>query len=73
MMLLLHPHIPREGSALYTAQEILDTILLLNSLTEMNHSLRDAQKCLQYKADSDTGLLRDHFKESMVFTVKSEK
>ena len=28
---------------------------------------------LQHKADSETGLLRDHFKESMVFTVKSEK
>lgn len=73
MTLLLHPHIPREGSALYTAQEILDMVLLFNSLSEMNDSLREAPKCLQYKTDSETGLLREHFKENLACTVKSEK
>ena len=73
MTLLLRPHIPREGSALYTAQEILAMVLLFNSLSEMNDSLREAPKCLQYKADSETGLLREHVKENLECTVKSEE
>lgn len=48
-------------------------VLLFNSLSEMNDSLREAPKCLQYKADSETGLLREHVKENLECTVKSEK
>ena len=48
-------------------------VLLFNSLSEMNDSLREAQKCLQYKADSEIVLLREHFKENLACTLQSEK
>lgn len=51
---------------------MLGIVLFFGLLTEISGSLREALKCLQYKADQETGLLREHFKENRTFTVKSE-
>lgn len=53
-------------------KEVLDTVLFFSLLTEINGSLREAQKCLQHKADEEPGLLREHFKENRTFTIKLE-